>query len=662
MSDFTLVKFPGLGWEFNVPSVLTQFTLFGHEFTIKFYGAIIAFGFLLAVLLGGRLAYKWKMNLDKLLDVLIYGTFGGIIGARAYYVIFDGWDKYKDNLIDIIKIWEGGIAIYGGIIGALIAGFIVCKIRKVNFYNLLDLCSMGFLIGQGIGRWGNFTNQEAFGCNTKLPWGMTSDKVVSYLQSPSIQTFLSDHKMTVDPYAPVHPTFLYESLWCLIGFVLIYIIYKKARKFSGQLFLIYGIWYGIGRTVFEGLRTDSLYFFNMHIGDYYIRTSQVLSIAVVIIFAVILIAKLHKYKLNPQPIEGIDYFNDEDITTKIKYKKFGKTSKGEEVRIYTLKNKFGTKAEILTYGATLHSLSVADRNLKFKDVLIGFDDIEGHENRSDYQGQVVGRYANRIANGKFSINGEEYDVTKNENDITCLHGGGEFSHAVWKAAPISDTTLKLTYESADGTEGFPGNVKATVFYTLTEDSCLFIDYEVTTDRDTIINMTNHAYFNLGGYDAKPVTDHELQINADYFTPTDENSIPTGELRSVEGTPFDFRKLKEIGKDINADYDQLVMCRGYDHNFCLNDRNVERDAAIVVKHPQSGRVMTVYTDLPGVQLYTGNFLDNVPGKKGTYMNKHSGFCLETQYYPDTPNKPDFPSCLLKAGETWKSTTAFKFTVE
>ncbi len=662
MSDFTTVIFPGLGWSFNVPSVLAEFNLFGAPVTIKFYGAIIAFGFLLAVLFGGRMAYKWKMNLDKMLDVLIYGTFGGIIGARLYYVFFSDWDKYKSDPISIFKIWEGGLAIYGGLIGALIAAYIVCKIRKLNFYNLLDLCGMSFLIGQGIGRWGNFTNQEAFGTNTNLPWGMFSEKTQYYLNSPSIQQFLAEHNLSVDPSAPVHPTFLYESLWCLIGFLLLFVICKKFRKFSGQIILCYGVWYGIGRTIFEGLRTDSLYFFNVQIFGYHIRTSQVLSIALVIFSATLLIIKLIKYTKNPQPIEGVDYFPKEDIMTKIKSKKFGTTPDGKTVEIYTIKNKMGSKAEIITYGATLHSLSVPDRNLSFADVLIGFDDLEGHMTRSDYQGQTVGRYANRIADGKFSINGEEYNVTKNEKDITTLHGGGEFSHAIWDAEPINDTTLKLTYESPDGTDGFPGNVKATVFYTLTEENELYIDYEATTDKDTIINLTNHAYFNLNGFDGEPITNHIMKLNADYFTPTDENSIPTGELRAVEGTPFDFREFKSIGKEIHADYDQLTMCKGYDHNFCLNKRDVEKEPIAVVKEESSGRVMSVYTDLPGVQLYTGNFLDNVKGKNGTLMNQHSGFCLETQYYPNTPNMPDFPSCLLKAGQTWKSTTVYKFTVE
>ncbi|MPM56880.1 Prolipoprotein diacylglyceryl transferase [bioreactor metagenome] len=302
MSDYTVVYFTGITKGFSVPSVFADFTIpfIGSHVTIKFYGLIIAFGFLLAVLFGGRMAYKWKMSIDKMLDVLIYGTLGGIIGARLYFVIFQ-WDYYSQNPSEIFKIWEGGLAIYGGLIGGMIAAFITCKFNKLNFYNLLDIASMSFLIGQGIGRWGNFTNQEAFGTNTKMPWGMTSEKVSNYIIEN--QSLFAEKGIKMDPSVPVHPTFLYESLWCIAGFFILYLICKKFRKFSGQIILCYGIWYGIGRTIIEGFRTDSLYFAHTTL-----RVSQILSLILVIACSAALIHLLKKYDRNPKPIEGVDYF------------------------------------------------------------------------------------------------------------------------------------------------------------------------------------------------------------------------------------------------------------------------------------------------------------------------------------------------------------------
>ncbi len=283
LSGYTEVLFPGLGWEFDVYDTLVEIPFGDNTISIKFYGAIIAFGFTLAVLFGGRKAYVWKMSIDKMLDVLIWGTIGGIIGARAYYVIFE-WDYFKNNLDEIVQIWNGGLAIYGGIIGALIAAYFVCKKVDLSFLKLLDLAGMSLLIGQGIGRWGNYTNQEAFGTNTTLPWGMTSDKVVAYINSH--QAEFAQNGIEMDPDLPVHPTFLYESLWCLLGFVILYIVCQKFHKFDGQLFLGYGIIYGLERTVVEGLRTDSLY-----IGDTNLRISQVISFVLVLVCTVITIYK-----------------------------------------------------------------------------------------------------------------------------------------------------------------------------------------------------------------------------------------------------------------------------------------------------------------------------------------------------------------------------------
>ena len=299
-TDVTQVKFTGLEHIFNVSSVFCEFSLpfMSQPVTIRWYGVIIAFGLALAVLFGGRMAYKWKIDIYKMIDILIYGAISGIIGARLYYVAFE-WDYYKLHPGEIFQIWNGGLAIYGGLIAGLLAAFIVCKVEKINIPNLLDLCGMSFLIGQGIGRWGNFANQEAFGVNTDLPWGMYSVKTEAYLR----ELAASGSNLAVDPSKPVHPTFLYESLWCLLGFVVLYIICKKARKFSGQIFLCYGIWYGAERAVVEGLRTDSLY-----IGSSNIRTSQVLSLILVVVCAVLLVIFLIKYTKNPKPIDGVDFF------------------------------------------------------------------------------------------------------------------------------------------------------------------------------------------------------------------------------------------------------------------------------------------------------------------------------------------------------------------
>ena len=291
LTGYTEVLFPGLGWEFDVYDTLVEIPFGDNVISIKFYGAIIALGFTLAVLFGGRKAYVWKMSIDKMLDVLIWGTIGGIIGARAYYVIFE-WDYFKNHLDEIIQIWNGGLAIYGGIIGALIAAYFVCKKVDLSFLKLLDLAGMSLLIGQGIGRWGNYTNQEAFGTNTTLPWGMTSDKVVAYINSH--QSEFAQNGIEMNPDLPVHPTFLYESLWCLFGFLILFIVCQKFHKFDGQLFLGYGIIYGTERAIVEGLRTDSLY-----IGDTNLRVSQVLSLAIAVVCIAITIykfAKLNKEK------------------------------------------------------------------------------------------------------------------------------------------------------------------------------------------------------------------------------------------------------------------------------------------------------------------------------------------------------------------------------
>ena len=302
--NITQVTFGGIDKVFDVSSVFCEISATGTS--IKWYGVIIAFGFTLAVLFGGRITYKWKMDLNKMLDILIYGTIGGIVGARLYFCIFS-WDKYKDNLLDIFKIWEGGLAIYGGIIGGILAAFITCKVIKLNFWNLLDAAGMSLLIGQGIGRWGNYANQEAFGGFTNANWGMMSDKVITYIENHKDAFNIENVNNVADYVAEnnlyVHPTFFYEFVWCMTGFVLLYIMCKKFRKFSGQVFLGYGIWYGLGRMIIEGMRTDSLY-----VGDTGIRVSQLLSMVIVAVCTVIMIFMLIKTKKNPKPIEGVDYF------------------------------------------------------------------------------------------------------------------------------------------------------------------------------------------------------------------------------------------------------------------------------------------------------------------------------------------------------------------
>lgn len=300
--DKTEVFFSFFENPINVSSIFCEINLpfLDSPLTIRWYGVIIAFGLVLAVLFGGRKAYVWKMDINKMLDVLIYGCVGGIIGARLYYV-FSEWDKYSATPEKIFAIWEGGLAIYGGLIGGILAGLIVCKVEKLNVLNLLDLCGMSFLIGQGIGRWGNFANQEAFGTNTDLPWGMFSVKTEAYLN----HLVASGSDIVVDPSLPVHPTFLYESLWCIFSFIILYIVCQKFRKFSGQLFLGYGFLYGLERAIVEGLRTDSLY-----IGDTNIRISQLLSLILVVVCGTLLIVFTVKYTKNPKPIEGVDYFNE----------------------------------------------------------------------------------------------------------------------------------------------------------------------------------------------------------------------------------------------------------------------------------------------------------------------------------------------------------------
>ena len=336
---------------------------------------------------------------------------------------------------------------------------------------------------------------------------------------------------------------------------------------------------------------------------------------------------------------------------------------GVKVNIFTITNNNGMKAEIIEKGATLEKLFVKDKNGKFIDVLSGHDTLEGHVERSDYQGVVVGQYANRIKGGKFSIDSVEYNLTKNDNGITCLHGGGEYSSAVWSGKEVSDKAVTFTLFSKDGNDGFPGNVNASVTYELTDCDELVLTYNAVSDKKTVINLTNHAYFNLNGFDCGDILDHELEIKADYFTPIDETSIPVAMSQEVENTPFDFRKSKTIGRDINdASCIQIKNGNGYDHNFIINDFDGTLKTCAIAKGDKSGITMEVKTTLPGVQFYTGNFLNGtVIGKDEKPLTHRCSFCLETQVFPDSPNHQDWCKCVYDAGEEYSSKTVFAFTL-
>lgn len=342
---------------------------------------------------------------------------------------------------------------------------------------------------------------------------------------------------------------------------------------------------------------------------------------------------------------------------------FGQTPDGKAVELYTLTNANGMKVAITTYGGIAVSLTAPDREDKYADVVLGYDNLDGYLAGSPYFGAIVGRYGNRIAKGKFTLDGTEYTLATN-NDENHLHGGiVGFDKKVWDAQGSvgrAGVSLTLTCTSPDGDEGYPGNLEVKVVYTLTNDDELKIEYHATTDKATPINLTNHSYFNLAGQGSGDILGHVLTINADRFTPVDAGLIPTGELRPVEGTPFDFRKGTAIGARIGADNEQLKFGGGYDHNFVLNKDGDDLTLAASVYEPKTGRVMEVYTKEPGVQFYCGNFLDgsNV-GKGGKVYNYRNGFCLETQHFPDSPNHPSFPSTILRPGEEYSTTTVYRF---
>ena len=338
---------------------------------------------------------------------------------------------------------------------------------------------------------------------------------------------------------------------------------------------------------------------------------------------------------------------------------FGAMPDGREVYKYIITNNNEYSAHILTLGATLNSFFAEDKNGEMRDVLLGFDSVDDYLKLSDYQGATVGPVANRIGGAAFDIGSKHYELVANENGVTCLHSGGEFSFALWNAIVVDSDAVEFSYVSPDGQGGFPGEMTVKVIFSLKDDNRLTIKYEAVSDRDTFINLTNHAYFNLKGYGCGTVLDHAVRIHAQGYTPVDEKSIPYGRIDSVEGTPFDFRQPVLIGEHIDDDNEQLGFTGGFDHNFCVDGDAGELRPCAEAFCAESGIKMNVYTTAPGVQFYAGNFLGGTAGKKGVPMEKRSGFCLETQYYPDTPNKPDFPQCLFAAGEKYVSETVYEF---
>ena len=349
--------------------------------------------------------------------------------------------------------------------------------------------------------------------------------------------------------------------------------------------------------------------------------------------------------------------------TKVTRESFGKTSDGQNVDIYTLTNRRGAEVKITNYGGIITSLRVPDRNGKRDDVVLGFDNLDAYLKGHPYFGAIIGRYANRIAKGRFTLNGHEYSLAVN-NGENHLHGGIKgFDKVVWTAKPLkvpNGAALRLTYLSKDGEEGYPGSLSVTVIYTLTNANELKIEYWATTDKDTVVNLTSHSYFNLAGQGNGDILNHQLLINARRFTPTDAGSIPTGELKSVKGTPFDFTSAFRIGDRINDADQQLKFGNGYDHNFVLNGRTGTLRQAAVAYEPASGRSMEVWTTEPGIQFYTANYLDgSFTGKGGKVYQQRYAFCLETQHFPDSPNQPSFPTTVLRKGQRYHTLTIHKF---
>ncbi len=357
---------------------------------------------------------------------------------------------------------------------------------------------------------------------------------------------------------------------------------------------------------------------------------------------------------------------DSISTVSVDTASFNKIIDGKQVGLFTLKNKNGLSAVITNMGAAVVELFVPDKSGKLIDVVLGNQKLSAYarSNGPSYFGATIGRYGNRIAKGKFTLDGKEYTLAIN-NTPNGLHGGPTGFHVrVWDAKPIGTNSLELTYVSKDGEEGYPGNLTVHVTYTLTDQNALEIKYAASTDKTTVQNLTNHSFFNLNGAGKSTITDHVLTIYADKFTPVDNTLIPTGELKPVAGTPFDFTKPTKIGDRIDADDPQIKVGPGYDHNYVLNKKDASLTLAATVTGPETGITMDVLTTEPGIQFYSGNFLDGRGhnGKGGVGYARRSALCLETQHFPDSPNQPSFPSTVLKPGTTFTSTTVYKFSVK
>ena len=343
---------------------------------------------------------------------------------------------------------------------------------------------------------------------------------------------------------------------------------------------------------------------------------------------------------------------------------FGKTKDGIAVDLYTLRNSKGAEAGICNYGGLVIFLKVPDRNGQFGDVVLGYDNLADYIKDTPYFGAMIGRYGNRIAKGKFTLDGKEYTLAVN-NGPNALHGGLKgFDKMVWEPKILARSegpSLQLRYTSKDGEEGYPGNLSVTAIYTLTDDNALKLEYTATTDKDTVLNLTQHSYFNLAG--KGDILSHQVMMPADKFTPVDSTLIPTGELKPVEGTPFDFRTSTAIGARIGQDDEQLKFGNGYDHNWVMNKPMGQLGLMARVYEPTTGRVLEVWSTEPGLQFYTGNFLDGkLTGKGGWVYQFRNGFCMESQHYPDSPNQLNFPSVVLKPGQVYKNTIVFKFSVQ
>lgn len=370
-------------------------------------------------------------------------------------------------------------------------------------------------------------------------------------------------------------------------------------------------------------------------------------------------------KSNNNSVDSMQTTQDSlSIEGKIPAARFDSTVDGKQTKLYYLKSKGNVQVAITNYGGKIVSLLAPDKSGKLEDVELGYDNIARYVSTKErYYGGIVGRYGNRIAKGKFKLDGKEYTLATNNNQ-NHLHGGKKgFNDVVWDAEQTAPNSLKLHYLSKDGEEGYPGNLDITLTYTLTDSNELKIDYSATTDKATVVNLTNHSFFNLHGAGNGDINDHILTINADKFTPVDSTLIPTGKLEAVKGTPMDFTTPTKIGERVDADFEQLKFGRGYDHNYVLNKKGNELSLAAKVEEPASGRTLEVWTTEPGVQFYGGNFLDGTDKGKGDKTYVHRGaFCLETQHFPDSPNQPNFPSVVLKPGATYTSECIYKFGVK